>query len=148
RHTKTTPGSTTRMLVTSLREGTNLTCHEFVIFQDGSHCSKKYGPVILSEFTGSASLFKDSVTGHFDLSINPWDYRQTAKAIKTALEMDEAEKEHRYKKVYHVVVNHTGEYWVNNLTQSFARHYGHIQSVTGNNRFSWRWQPIRKFLLR
>jgi len=118
------------LMVTSLREGMNLTCHEFIICQDGSHCSKKF-----SEFTSSASLFKDSMIGHFDLSINPWDYQQTAKVIKSALEMDKAEKEYRYKKMHHVVVNHTGEYWVNNLNQSLAKHHGRIQSVTGNNRF-------------
>lgn len=109
------------LMITSLREGMNLTCHEFVICQDGSHYNKKHGAVILSEFTGSASVFKDSVTGHFDISINPWDYQQTAKAIKNALEMDEVEKEHRYKKMRDVVINHTGEYWVNNLNQSLAK---------------------------
>ncbi len=109
------------LMVTSLREGMNLTCHEFVICQDSSHCSKKHGTLILSEFTGSASVFKDSVTGHFDLSINPWDYQQTARAIKNALEMDEAEKEYRYKKMRDVVVNHTGEYWFNNLSESLAK---------------------------
>lgn len=111
------------LMVTSLREGMNLTCHEFVICQDGSLCTKKHGVTILSEFTGSASLFKDSVSGHFDLSINPWDYQQTAKAIKQALEMDEHEKESRYKKMRDVVVNHTGEYWVTNLTQNLAKVY-------------------------
>lgn len=111
------------LMVTSLREGMNLTCHEFVICQDGALCSKKHGVTILSEFTGAAHLFKDSVSGHFDLSINPWDYQQTAKAIKQALEMDDAEKEQRYKKMRDIVVNHTGEYWVNNLTKTLAKVY-------------------------
>jgi trehalose 6-phosphate synthase/phosphatase len=136
------------LMVTSLREGMNLTCHEFVICQDGSHCSKKYGTIILSQFTGSASVFKDSTSGHFDLSINPWDFQQTAKAIKSALEMNEVEKEYRYKKMHHVVVNYTGEYWVTNLNQSLAKHLGHIHSVASNNRSSRRWHPIRKFFSR
>jgi len=111
------------LMVTSLREGMNLSCHEFVICQDGALCSKKHGVTILSEFTGSASIFKDSVFGDFDLPINPWDYQQTAKAIKTALEMDEAERQTRYKKMRDVVVNHTGEYWTQNLTELLATAY-------------------------
>lgn len=54
------------LLITSLREGMNLTSHEFVYCQDGSFGDKKYGSLILSEFTGSASVF-----GNHALLVNP-----------------------------------------------------------------------------
>src|SRR6266480_6561644 len=44
------------LIVTSLREGMNLTSHEFIFCQDGKNSDKKHGPLILSEFTGSASV--------------------------------------------------------------------------------------------
>jgi len=65
-----------------------------------------HAPLILSEFTGTSSLFE----GH-DLSVNPWDYRQCADAIKTALEMSSEEREQRWSKLMNIVVHHTAEYW-------------------------------------
>src|SRR6059058_2470707 len=79
------------LIVTSLREGLNLTSHEFIFCQDGKHSEKKHGPLILSEFTGSAS-----VLGGYELSVNPWNYRQCANAIEKALVMKPAEKEARW----------------------------------------------------
>ncbi|KAJ9668805.1 Trehalose-6-P synthase/phosphatase complex subunit [Coniosporium apollinis] len=104
------------LMITSLREGMNLTVHEFVLCQDGKGSDKKHGPVILSEFTGSASLFGSHV-----LSVNPWDYQKCADAIKIALEMSPVEKERRYNKMRDVVVHHTGEYWCNTLVEALAK---------------------------
>jgi trehalose 6-phosphate synthase/phosphatase len=104
------------LMVTSLREGMNLTCHEYICCQDGKASGKKHGPVILSEFTGSASVF-----GGNELSVNPWHYRQCAEAIKTALEMDPAEKEDRYNKMREVVMHHTGEYWCTSLAKELEK---------------------------
>ncbi|TKA25030.1 hypothetical protein B0A49_13896, partial [Cryomyces minteri] len=91
------------LMITSLREGMNLTSHEFIFCQDGKDSDKKHGPLILSEFTGSAS-----VLGGHELSVNPWDYQKCAEAIKIALEMGDQEKERRYNKLREVVMHHTG----------------------------------------
>lgn len=64
------------MMITSLREGMNLTSHEFIYCQDGLYGNEGYGSLILSEFTGSASIFGDSA-----LLVNPWDTRQCPNAI-------------------------------------------------------------------
>jgi trehalose 6-phosphate synthase/phosphatase len=103
------------LMITSLREGMNLTCHEFVICQDGKASDKKHGPVILSEFTGSAAIFDGA-----ELGVNPWDYQKCAEAIKVALEMGEAEKERRYAKMRDVVMRNTGDYWTRMLAEHLA----------------------------
>jgi len=112
------------LMITSLREGMNLSCHEWIVCQDGKLSDKKHGPVILSEFTGSASVFRGS-----ELSVNPWDYQKCADAIKTALDMDPAEKMARYNKMCDVVFHNTGEFWINALTKNLAEvhdeHYKH-----------------------
>jgi trehalose-phosphatase len=99
------------LVVTSLREGMNLTCHEFICCQDGLS-GKKHGPVILSEFTGSSEIFSGS-----ELAVNPWDYAGIAKAFKIALEMTDEEKERRYNHMRTQVLHHTGEYWMRNLSE-------------------------------
>jgi trehalose-phosphatase len=106
------------LMITSLREGMNLTCHEFIVCQDGKLGEKKHGPVILSEFTGSSAVFNGA-----ELSVNPWDYQKMATAIKTALEMEDDEKEKRYNKMSDVVFRHTGDFWFNELTQDLAKAY-------------------------
>jgi trehalose 6-phosphate synthase/phosphatase len=78
-------------MITSQREGMNLTSHEFIFCQDGKLGDSKHGLLILSEFAGSASLF-----GGSELSVNPWDYRQCADAIRAAVEMKPEEREHRW----------------------------------------------------
>ncbi|KAF2710412.1 glycosyltransferase family 20 protein [Pleomassaria siparia CBS 279.74] len=114
------------LVVTSLREGMNLTCHEFVICQDGKNSDKKHGPVILSEFTGSASIF-----GNADLACNPWDYQSIANAIKKALEMTDKEKEDRFNGLRSIVMNQTGDVWMNNLSTHLSKvHEEHYRRDT------------------
>ncbi|TKA63780.1 hypothetical protein B0A49_11248, partial [Cryomyces minteri] len=114
------------LMITSLREGMNLTSHEFIFCQDGKDSDKKHGPLILSEFTGSAS-----VLGGHELSVNPWDYQKCAEAIKIALEMGDQEKERRYNKLREVVMHHTGEYWATTLSAKLAEvHEEHFMRDT------------------
>lgn len=95
------------LMITSQREGMNLTSHEYLFCQDGQlFPEKKHGSLILSEFTGTSSLFNKN-----ELSVNPWDYRQCANAIKQALEMGDGEKKQRWEKLYDRVVKHTGSHW-------------------------------------
>ncbi|KAF2280974.1 uncharacterized protein EI97DRAFT_447089 [Westerdykella ornata] len=114
------------LMITSLREGMNLTCHEYIVCQDGAASSKKHGPVILSEFTGSAALF-----GGAELGVNPWDYQQCAEAIKTALEMSEEEKARRYTKMLDIVMRSTGDTWTAKLSAHLAKvHEEHFMRDT------------------
>ncbi len=88
-------------VVTSLREGMNLTCHEFVI------CStERKGSLILSEFTGSAAVLEQGA-----LLVNPWDKLQVSEAFKAALTMPYDMKYKRWKSLSNYVVTHTGINW-------------------------------------
>ncbi|EAQ92994.1 hypothetical protein CHGG_01229 [Chaetomium globosum CBS 148.51] len=99
------------LMITSQREGMNLTSHEYIYCQDGNHSEKKHGSLILSEFTGTSSLF-----GGNELSVNPWDYRACANAIKKALEMGDEEKEQRWSRLFERVNLHTGSHWFTEFT--------------------------------
>lgn len=90
------------MIVTSLREGMNLTSHEYVYLQD-----KKHSPLILSEFTGSASFFEGA-----EISVNPWNNRQCADAFLKALTMSPEEKTKRWEKLYSAITHHTATQWI------------------------------------
>lgn len=94
------------LMITSLREGMNLTSHEFLFVQDGKYGGSKHGSLILSEFTGSASVFAGN-----ELSVNPWDYRQCAEAIRKVLEMKHEEKDQRWEQLLKAVMHHTAEHW-------------------------------------
>lgn len=88
-------------VVTPLREGMNLTSHEFV------YCNKTGAPLILSEFTGAAS-----VLGEGSLLVNPWDKSEVAEAFYEALTMDEEEKMLNWKTLYEYVCNNSCTEWV------------------------------------
>ncbi len=94
------------LMITSLREGMNLTSHEWIVCQDGKFSEKKYGPLILSEFTGSATIF-----GQNALLVNPWHYSMCADAIKQALDMAPAERKKRWRAMYDVVKEQSAVRW-------------------------------------
>ncbi|KAI1002037.1 putative alpha,alpha-trehalose-phosphate synthase subunit [Podosphaera aphanis] len=122
------------LMITSQREGMNLTCHEFLFCQDGRFQGhNKHGCLILSEFTGSAFVF-----GGNELSVNPWDYRQCADSIKTALEMGEDEKQNRWNKLYKAVMHHTAEYWFTSFLEKLDQIYDdqHLRNATSIPRLS------------
>ena len=104
------------MMITSLREGMGLTSHEYIYCQDGKCSDKQHGPLILSEFTGSSSLFEGN-----DLPVNPWDYRQCADAIKIAIEMSTEEREQRWSKLMNIVVHHKAEFWVTSFLERLSK---------------------------
>lgn len=109
------------LMITALRDGMNLTAHEYIYCQDGKGplgSKKQHGPLILSEFTGSATVF-----GGAQVSINPWDYQQQASAIKQALEMDEAAKTQRWAKLYKTVTTQTGGFWAHQLGKALDKVY-------------------------
>ena len=73
---------------------------------------KKYGPLILSEFTGSAAVLDDR-----ELLVNPWDYNQCADAIKKALEMGYDERRCRWHHLYGSIMHHTAMQWFRACSQ-------------------------------
>ncbi|KAF7718376.1 Alpha,alpha-trehalose-phosphate synthase (UDP-forming) [Penicillium ucsense] len=103
------------LMITSLREGMNLTSHEFVYCQDGSYGDKKYGSLILSEFTGSASVF-----GNHALLVNPWDYRQCSEAIHTALTRDEAKRKEVWEALHRAVLQNSTANWVKSFNETLT----------------------------
>ncbi|KAI9924138.1 hypothetical protein ASPWEDRAFT_38465 [Aspergillus wentii DTO 134E9] len=104
------------LMITSLREGMNLTSHEFVYCQDGKYGPKNYGSLILSEFTGSASVF-----GNHALLVNPWDYRQCAEAIYTALSRSEDERQQVWTELHRAVLQNSTANWVKSFSETLSR---------------------------
>lgn len=122
------------LMITSQREGMNLTCHEYLFCQDGKfEGQNRYGSLILSEFTGSHFVFEGN-----ELAVNPWDYRQCAEAIKTALEMGDEEKEASWKKLYQSVMHQTAEKWFNTFIDKLDKVYEeqHSRDMTSVPRLS------------
>lgn len=114
-------------IVSSMREGMNLTCHEFVV------CSReRNAPLLLSEFTGSTQILKSGA-----LLINPWDIKKFARAIKIGLEMPPDEKRRRWKKMFKSVINHDSDNWIvhalNNIDSSWE--FNHERSQVFNLAF-------------
>ena len=72
-------------LITAVRDGMNTTSLEYIMCQQ-----EKHGPLILSEFTGTAGSMSSA------LMVNPWDYAGLAKAINDALLMSDEEKISRH----------------------------------------------------
>ncbi|KAM5480637.1 Trehalose-6-P synthase/phosphatase complex subunit [Microsporum canis] len=105
-------------MVTSLREGMNLTSHEFIHCQDGLLSSSKHGPLILSEFTGSASIFN-----YHPLLVNPWNYQECADAINTALEMPPEARLAQWTRLNNTAKDHVTTRWVNNFTDALDHAY-------------------------
>lgn len=106
------------MMITSLREGMNLSSHEYIYCQDGKfhECEKMHGPLILSEFTGSAS-----VLGNKPLLVNPWSYSQVAESIKTALDMGQAERKSRWHDMYGTVMHHNATQWYTSFIEQLKQ---------------------------
>lgn len=87
-------------LITSVRDGMNTTSLEYVVCQRDNH-----GPVILSEFSGTAGSLKEAI------HINPWDLSGVAAAITEALEMPNGEKERIHSDLYKHVTQHNVQSW-------------------------------------
>lgn len=87
-------------LITSVRDGMNTTSLEYVVCQRDN-----YGPVILSEFSGTAGSLKEAI------HINPWDLTGVADAINEALTMSPEKKKEIHQDLYKHVTTHTVQSW-------------------------------------
>ena len=103
------------LMISTLRDGMNLTGHDFIFCQDGKYFHKKHGALILSEFAGSAEILKSNV-----LRINPWDIRGQSIAISSALKMDADTKKAHWLPLYDRVVKLTGGHWFQGLNEKLT----------------------------
>jgi trehalose 6-phosphate synthase/phosphatase len=91
-------------LITSVRDGMNTTSLEYVVCQRDDH-----GPLILSEFSGTAGSLKDAI------HINPWDLTDVSNQINYALTMSEDKKTAMHQSLYHHVTTRNVQAWSNNI---------------------------------
>lgn len=105
-------------LITSVRDGMNTTALEYVICQRDNH-----GPLIISEFSGTAGSLGDAV------HINPWDLGGTADEIVTALKMSEEEKEAKHKLLYQHVMTNTVQSWTNDYLKRLLTNLGSLDQA-------------------
>jgi trehalose-phosphatase len=104
-------------LITSVRDGMNLTSHEFIACQSGH-----YSPLIISEFAGSYGSFGTSA-----LRVNPWDYCQVAEAINEALTMSEEEKEIRWNELFTYIRTNSAQFYVESFVNELLQKYNDNQ---------------------
>ncbi|KAI0099753.1 trehalose-phosphatase [Nemania sp. FL0031] len=88
-------------LITSVRDGMNTTSLEYVVCQRDTH-----GPVILSEFSGTAGSLRDAI------HINPWDLTSVAQEINNALTMSPEMRQSMQSNLYSHVTTHTVQSWI------------------------------------
>lgn len=105
------------LVMTSLREGWNLTSHEYVVCQENGH----HG-FVLSEFIGSASLFMDAA-----LLVNPWDIKGVADAIHKVLTMSPEESNQRWETAFNHIKTHDATNWVTGFLNELKMTYAEQQ---------------------
>ncbi|PIA19417.1 hypothetical protein COEREDRAFT_37461 [Coemansia reversa NRRL 1564] len=93
------------MVITSLRDGMNLTSHEYVLCQ-----REKKSPLILSEFVGTYGSLNGGALG-----VNPMDTQAIAKAIKDALVMSSQEKLDRWNLLHRQVLTNSATSFVSSF---------------------------------
>lgn len=98
-------------IVSSQREGMNLTCHEFI-----TSTQEKKSPLMLSEFTGSAPYLE--CNGKGAILINPWDIKEFSELIDYLLNMSEEEKRVRWESQFKVVQTLDSKSWVRDCLKS------------------------------
>ncbi|KAF9168867.1 threalose-6-phosphate phosphatase [Mortierella sp. AD011] len=97
-------------LITSVRDGMNTTSLEYIMCQ-----SENQGPLILSEFTGTAG----SLGGAF--LVNPWDYQGVARVIYDALNLSDEDKRVRHGQLLNHVLKYTAQSWAQNFITELVR---------------------------
>ncbi|CEG62908.1 Putative Alpha,alpha-trehalose-phosphate synthase (UDP-forming) [Rhizopus microsporus] len=97
-------------LLTPLRDGMNLTSHEYIVCQRETH-----NPLILSEFTGTYGSFGASIR------VNPWDYRQIGEAIHDALSMGEDEKTARWNELYKSIETNSSQHFASSIINTLSK---------------------------
>ncbi|KAG8407201.1 hypothetical protein J3458_020691 [Metarhizium acridum] len=97
-------------LFTSVRDGMSTTSLEYVVCQQNSH-----GPIIISEFSGTASSLKEAI------QINPWDTDGVADEIYRALNMSEEERQDMHAAMHKHVTERDVRYWATTMVRRLKR---------------------------
>ncbi|KAF9182961.1 threalose-6-phosphate phosphatase [Haplosporangium sp. Z 767] len=100
-------------LITSVRDGMNTTSLEYIMCQSENH-----GPLILSEFTGTAGSLGGA------LMVNPWDYQGVARVIYDALNLTEEDKIARHSQLHKHVLSHTAQFWAKSFISELILNVG------------------------
>eukprot|EP01132_Coremiostelium_polycephalum_P002771 gene2771-3445_t len=87
-------------LITPIRDGMNLTSHEYVVCQKDTH-----GVLILSEFTGAARCLGGSII------VNPFSKKEMTSAIIEALNMKKEDRRLKHQINYNYVLANTSSFW-------------------------------------
>ncbi|GAV27663.1 hypothetical protein PMKS-001131 [Pichia membranifaciens] len=110
-------------IVSTLREGMNLTCHEFICASE-----KLHSPLILSEFVGSASVLTKG-----PLLSNPYNIRQVSSQIYQCLNMLDDEKIERWNSSFQQILNNDSETWVRKCLLDIENAYANSKSLQSYN---------------
>ncbi|KAK1962623.1 family 20 glycosyltransferase [Colletotrichum sublineola] len=105
-------------LITSVRDGMNTTSMEYVICQREGH-----GPLILSEFSGTAGSLKDAI------HINPWDLSGVAVEINNALTMSPEKRMAMQTSLYNHVTTRNVQSWIDHFIRKHVHVLGTQKSV-------------------
>ncbi|KAH6677861.1 trehalose-phosphatase [Plectosphaerella plurivora] len=97
-------------LITSVRDGMNTTSLEYIVCQRDSH-----GPLIISEFSGTASNLKDAI------HINPWDLTGVANDIHRALVMSPEMRSAMQQNLYNHVTTRTVQNWIDHFVTKLVQ---------------------------
>ncbi|KAF9953593.1 threalose-6-phosphate phosphatase, partial [Modicella reniformis] len=106
-------------LITSVRDGMNTTSLEYIMCQSENH-----GPLILSEFTGTAGSLGGA------MMVNPWDYQGVARVIYDALHLSDDDKRMRHSLLRKHVLAHTAQYWAKNFISELILNVGTWEQST------------------
>jgi trehalose 6-phosphate synthase/phosphatase len=108
------------MTVTPLRDGMNLVAKEYVACRvDGG------GVLLLSEFTGAAHELRSAVL------VNPYDTDGVKEALRTALNMPEADARQRMRALRRQVLSHDVDRWASIFLGAVHEHRDRIATAAG-----------------
>jgi trehalose 6-phosphate synthase/phosphatase len=105
-------------LITSVRDGMNTTSLEYVVCQRDSA-----GPLILSEFSGTAGSLKDAI------HINPWDLSGVADQINNALTMSSEQRRTMQDHLNVHVTTRTVQTWITGFVRRLVQVLGSRKNV-------------------
>jgi trehalose-6-phosphate synthase len=97
-------------IVSSLHDGMNLVAKEYVASR-----FDESGVLILSPFTGSARELTDA------LLVNPYATDHFAESIRTAIEMPEAERQKRMRKMRNIVQENNIYKWAGDIISDLVK---------------------------
>jgi trehalose-6-phosphate synthase len=98
-------------LLTPLRDGMNLVAKEYIASKEEN------GVLILSEFAGASEDLEEAIT------VNPYDIKATADAIKKAFEMPLEEKQKRFNSMKKKVKKRDANWWIKKFIKEWEKIY-------------------------